>query len=407
VFVSRFHPLFPAGCLAASLFPATLLAQTPTDEAAAQARFHLGPLALTPTFAVRDIGMDTNVFNEASNPTQDFTASLVPGADAWLRIGRATLVSSTDIEWVYFKDASTERSFNLGEEARVEFDLARLRPFAGGLYIRTRKRPNPEIDARVLQLTRGGYGGVQVLVGARLLVDVEARLEQIEVGEDETGETALAFGLNRESQAGSATVRWTLTPLTTFVVRTEVETQRFEFDTTKDNDGVLVMPGLEFKPLALIQGKAFAGVRALDGRDSTLPDFTGVVADVALGWTISDLTQFAATVQRDVHYSFEPFHPYFVLTGVHLEAAQMVGYSWDVVGRVGRSRLAYEDLLGPATLDEPKRVDRVVSFGGGVGRHLGERVRVGLNVDYGERRSSIASRNYDGVRVGGTLTYGY
>ena len=88
-------------CLLASL-PALAFAQTAGGDPA-EARMHLGPLALTPRFPVRNLGVDTNVFNSANLPTRDFTATFGPGVDTWLRIGRARLSGETLVEWTYFR----------------------------------------------------------------------------------------------------------------------------------------------------------------------------------------------------------------------------------------------------------------------------------------------------------------
>jgi hypothetical protein len=52
-------------------------------------------------------------------------------------------------------------------------------------------------------------------------------------------------------------------------------------------------------------------------------------------------------------------------------------------------------------------MDRVVTAGLGGGRHLGEDVRVGVDLHHERRESPVAGRSYSGYRVGGTLTYGY
>lgn len=64
------------GCLAlAQAIPAA--AQGPDPDASTT---HLGPIGITPTFSLRAIGRDENVFNDAVNPKSDYTFTLVPGA---------------------------------------------------------------------------------------------------------------------------------------------------------------------------------------------------------------------------------------------------------------------------------------------------------------------------------------
>lgn len=395
------------GCLLALLVPRLGNAQPSAADADA-ARFQFGPLAATPTLAIRDVGIDSNVFNEADAPTSDFTATVVPGVDTWFRASRLTLASSTTIEWVHYQDAARQRSLNVNEESRLELNLLRARPYVGGTYVRTRRRPNPEIDNRVRQFLTGGYAGVEVDIGARMTADVVVGREKLDVGQGEFGDAGLAFSLNRKTERAGADLSWSLTPLTAFVVRSAYEREAFEFDTDRDNRSIIVTPGVEFDPLAVIRGSAFVGIRHLEGLHATLPQFTGVIADVQLGWTFSDLAQMTAVVERDIEYSAERDYPYFVLTGFGVTATQVIGASWDVVGRGGWTRLNYVAEEAPAGMPglDP-RVDRIWTIGTGVGRRLGDRLRVGVDVNYGERQSPVPGRTYDGFTVGGVFTYGY
>src|SRR5262245_35099028 len=105
-----------AGCLLTA-WPALATAQS-TGDPAEEARIHLGPLALEPRFALRQLGVDTNVFNSADHPVKDVTASFAPGVDTWLRFGRARLSTETEVEWTYFKQAAGQRAFNTSQLAK-------------------------------------------------------------------------------------------------------------------------------------------------------------------------------------------------------------------------------------------------------------------------------------------------
>jgi hypothetical protein len=166
------------------------------------------------------------------------------------------------------------------------------------------------------------------------------------------------------------------------------------------------MSGLEFKPLALISGSAFVGVRSFSPARDDLPGFNGLTAAVDLHYIARDRLRLHAVVNRDVDYSFEPNLPYYVSTSFRTDATQAIGGSWDVVGRVGLTRMAYQgfDQVGALTLD---RNDRTWLVGTGVGRRVGTDVRLGVDVNYVTRTSSVPFREYSGVRAGGSVTYGY
>src|SRR5947207_533219 len=67
--------------------PAAYAQPVPGETDAARVR--IGPLSVKPTFAITNIGVDSNVFNQSDvdHPRQDFTITASPKADWWLRAG--------------------------------------------------------------------------------------------------------------------------------------------------------------------------------------------------------------------------------------------------------------------------------------------------------------------------------
>jgi hypothetical protein len=390
-----------------------LLAVIRPDRAAAQIRpdgvdtapLHLGPVGLTPKLAIRNLGVDTNVFNAAEAPERDATATVAPGVDARLRIGRLHLASETTAEWNYFQQATNERSLNLGEQVRLDVDLFRLVPFATGRYVRTRQRPSLEIDERVLQLRSGGGAGVIVRAGARLELEAFVEQERLDLGQTRFGSAALAGALNRTRREGAVTARYEVTPLTTFVVRASTRHDRFEIARLRDSDSFSLEPGFTFSPSALFSGTASVGFRRFRTLAASAPDYAGLVAAVDLKYVARDMTRFVVAIGRDVEYSFEPAEPFFVSTFSRLEVTQLIGYSWDVVGRGSLATLDYEHLAGEPVA--AGRTDRLLGYGVGMGRRFGDSLRIGVDVDVARRTSPLRLRTYDGMRVGGSITYGY
>jgi len=384
--------------------PALARAQGAVDDPSSAARIHLGPLAVDPRFGLRNVGFDNNVFNARSEPTRDFTFTLVPGADTWLHVGRALLSGRTTVEWNYFRDSVRERSLNLNQEGRLDVDLTWFAPYVLGSYQRTRQRPNDEIDLRVLQKQTGRAAGLVVVVGPRLKLDFEARELTLDFSDSEFGSAALAEALNRTRAQGTLSVEFALTPLTTMAVRSVVREDRFEFSTLRDSDSWSVMPGFEFTPAALISGSAYVGMRELTTRSADVPDFSGIIAAVDLRYVVRDLFRVIARVDRDVDYSFDPAQPFFVSTAAGGEVTQVVGLNWDVVVRTRRTTLDYE---GFEPAPGSGRRDLIWSHGVGIGRRVGTEVRVGFDVDYIKRDSDREIRVFDGFRFGGSVTYGY
>ncbi len=116
-------------------------------------------------------------------------------------------------------------------------------------------------------------------------------------------------------------------------------------------------------------------------------------------------TRFQAKVDRDLAYSFEPTRPYYALLDAGLTVTQRLTSAWEVVGRGSRQRLDYRQLdSSPGAADQG---DSGYSYGGGLGYRLAETFRLGVDANYYTRRSEFADRReYDGLRVFGSISYG-
>jgi len=220
-------------------------------------------------------------------------------------------------------------------------------------------------------------------------------------------DVSLDAALSRRETETSLTARYLATPLTTVVVEVAARKDRFLRAPVRNADTQAVTGGLVFKPLALISGTATVGIRRFAPLTSDLPEFQGLIADVDLTYVMRDLTRWAVGVTRDVDYSYETTDPYFVSTGITASVTQALGGGWDVVARVARTTLDYQALAIPDAAELAARRDRVNLVGGGLGRRLGTNVRVGLDVNKAVRRSTRSGRGYQGVRVGGSVTYGF
>ncbi|HWB31367.1 MAG TPA: outer membrane beta-barrel protein [Vicinamibacterales bacterium] len=381
-------------------------AQTPSPEAAPRARIQLGGLALDPRLNIRDVGVDTNVFNTSTDPMRDVTFAVGPALDEWLHAGRAMVTGRSSLDWHYFREASSQRAFDASQAAAADFSLGYIVPHVAARFEQSRERPNIELDARVPRQTLVAGAGVMAKVGAKLSIDLAQERRRIVFDDLIFQSVNLDDILSRREIETTMTARYQATPLTALVARGGYEDVQFLHSPSRNATSFFVMPGIEMKPLALISGSAYVGVRRFSPRTTDIPAFEGVVADVDLSYLLRDLTRLSVSVNRDVDFSYNIDRPYFVATGVGATIMQAIGSGWDVVGRASRTRLDYRAEASAVVAADPARRDSVSVYGFGVGRHLGTDVRVGIDIDRAERRSNEAGYGYHGMRIGGSVTYG-
>jgi hypothetical protein len=363
----------------------------------------VGPFGFTPSLAITDFGVDSNIFRAAAEPQGDFTATITPRFDVRLRAGRLVLWAWNATGFSYYADVDDQRSISYTSEVRADVDLGRVRPFASATILETRDRLNAELDVRAPRLTRGASVGAKVLMGSITSLTVTGRVSDLEFDEGTSFEgVSLANSFNSRVAAADVALDVPLTPLTTFRLVTSVQRDRFDLSPERDSDSFKVLPGLHFDPVALVDGSIALGYRRFDPINPSIPDYTGFIMEGSLGYTLLERTRFEGWLNRDVQYSFEELEPYYLSTGVRCRVRHQLAEQWDVEGSVGRERLGYRAIGG---LHDP-RTDRADLFGAGVGYRIRENARIGFNWEYTERHSDRPERQYERNRLFATFTYG-
>jgi hypothetical protein len=385
-------------------FAGSAWAQDPEDPYET-ARFRFGPIRFTPALEITSVGHDSNVFNDAENPKADTTAAVGPLVQIWMRPGGTRFTARFGGQYLYFREFANERAWNTNNEAKWEVPLARLRPFVEGKYVNAQERQGYEIDSRARRRDDAlGFGtGLRLSGKTEFVVSFKRSHVKYDQQEAFLG-TALAQALNRREDLTRVQFRYALTPLTTFVVDTDVARDRFELTKLRDTNSVRVLPGFELKPFALISGRVFVGYRQFEPLSSAVPDYRGLVAAVNATY-VRGSTKFDGKVNRDLVYSFEALRPYYALFDVGLTVTQRVTRSWEIVARGARQTLSYRQLASLG--GEDGGIERGYTYGGGIGFLAGETLRLGVDANYYTRRSELAGRrDYDGLRVFGSISYG-
>jgi Putative beta-barrel porin 2 len=393
------------GCLAAavSVLPAPLRAQTQAPEPIETMPIHAGPLGLRPTLSITNIGNDSNVFNDADHPQEDFTATIVPRLLARVRGGRLLLSYSSAADMVYFKKFTSERSVNATTDVRLDADLGRLQPYASIGWVATKDRLNSEIDVRTPRTQRTLAGGVRMILASRTAVVVSARRFTLDFDQGALFRGIdLSRTLNSRTDGVDGSLQLLLTPLTTFSMSTSFQRDRFEAAPERDSNTLRLLPALQFDPTTLIRGSVAVGYRRFRPLTPDLPDYSGLLVQAGLGYTLLARTKFDLDLTRDVQYSFEDAEPYYLSTGGRLTVTHQLVGPLDLQVFGGHQTMAYRQ-RGVAG---DSRHDRVESYGGGAGYRLRSSMRLGVTWETNRRQSPVAEHDYVRRRIYASLTYG-
>jgi hypothetical protein len=378
------------------------VAGQPSFDEFQSARHRQGPFAIRPQLAIVDVGVDTNVFNTVTDPRSDFTSTLRPAADLWLRTGRWEAAGRTQVGANFFRRYTSERSVDTDNRVRLAGRPARFTPFGTATFLSTRDRISPEIDDRVRRLDRSAAAGIDVKFGSRTTARTSVGRSSTRYN-DNVAAASYAEALNRTETVVTAAMRYRLTSLTTLVFQGDKQANHFVHEETRNADTLSVIPGVEFDRGALVSGRGFVGYRRFNFRDPRLRDYGGLAATVDLTYTLQDVTRFGLTADRNVEYSFELEQPYYVSSGLALTITNQASDRWSLFGLVSLRRLDYRQSLPSSRVDP--RVDEVAQTRGGIGYRVGPRIRAELTTNYQRRSSPRADRRYDGLRLGSAIFF--
>ena len=381
------------------------VAQETEVDASQSARFRFGPLRFTPSIALTDVGVDSNVFNDPDRPSQDTVGALGPAASYWMRVGPSLVSGTASAQYLYFDKYKNQRAVNTTDALKWEVPLGRFTPFTEGKYSNAKDRTGYEIDTRARQISQDVVIGTAVQLSGKTRVTLSGSRSRFRYDEGETFLGVDLRALDRWTNAEALQLQYRLTSQTTFVVRSEALQDRFTQDRLRNSNSIAVLPGFEMKPTALVSGSVLVGFRNFAPLDPTIPPYRGPVAAVSARYVLG-ATRFGLKVGRDVAYSYQAEQPYYTMTDVGLDVTERITYAWDVVARASRQRLEYAVRQGLAAPTAPQ-LDRIAQYGGGIGYRVGRTVRFGIDGHYFQRRSTNATlRDFEGFRVGASITYG-
>jgi hypothetical protein len=345
------------------------------------------------------------VFNESEDPEGDFTASAGAKVDVGLRLPRFQGLFTSSYEYLHFQSAETERSSNRGIEGRGDVLLGRFKPYVAAGISNSHDRPTSEIDARAERRQSHAEIGLRAAVFSRTFLNLAYRRTSVEYAEDEIFRgVSLAESLNGAGGTLRAGADMELTPLTTVSLNGERAQDRFDLSPERDANSYRLGVTASLHPLALISGRATVGLRAFRPLNAQIPDYTGLTAAIAVGYSLTDDTRLNLSVDRDLRYSFEQVTPYYVSTGARATLTKQLIGNFDAQLFGGAERIAYEARLDAAAAAD---TDTVRGFGAGIGYGLGDGSRFAVNFEHTTRSSPAADREYARGRIYTTLTYGF
>jgi hypothetical protein len=379
------------------------------DDVRENSTFRLGPVYVEPAIRLKEVGVDTNVFNQWESEKSDFTFTVTPQADVAIPIARSALLKAeVGADLVYFAQFVSERSVDPRWLVRAERYARRLTFFVEESYQNTRERPNYEIDVRARHVNNAVSAGTSVGFASRMSLDLSARHGSTRFDGDEfSGAQHYKEMLDRDSNTYSAITYFEHSVLTSLGLLTEYQTDRFIESPGRDTNSFRIMPGVTMQPRALVSGAAWIGYRTFKPRSPALRSQSRLVSRLSLSHTLHGATIFAVTYDRDYQWSYETAFPYFIDNGLRASIRRAIGGQYDVIVSAARHKYDYQGLVtGSPDGRALTRVDRIRNYAVDIGSRVKRDTRVGFGVSWWGRESSGNPLNaYEDLRIGLTMAY--
>lgn len=389
--------LWPGAVAAQSSVGGGPLTGTLTDVEPTIGILTVGRVRFAPGLTIREIGWDSNVFDEpeSESPKEDYVAAIQPDVSAFTRLRFLRLSAYAGSELTYYRTHDSQRSVGHQVRARADVLLSRIRPFIGVGQVETRTRPNGEVDTRADRQEEELSGGLAFDVSPNALVYGAAyRLGIVYEDALEDG-VNLGETLTRNDYSYEAGMKTDLTPLLSMQLVAGYRRDEFTFEPIRNSQSWSGRATFRFAPEAVVSGVVSAGYRDMDFVDPELNSFRGFVGTGSVTYSFLEVGRLSVALTRGVEYSFDSAEAYYI------EQSATVAYTHRLFGKVdaqvrgSRASFDYD-----ARLNQPSHTDTLDTAAGSVGYNLRNRTRIALNYEYARRRSpAFADRNYQRRRA--------
>jgi len=372
-------------------------------------RFITGPIAWTPTFELRDAGIDSNVFNTPTDAKEDVTATARSQVDSVLKLGLLHATTVGSLEYNYFEQYASQRGLNRRVSTHLEIPVTRFTPTMTVTWGRAKERSGNEIDLRTPRTDLAYTGGLEARLTSNLSIIASAGRQKSTYEPGFTfRDLEVAQQLNRESTMAAVTARIVLTPLTSLSIDGTAAHDSFPFRPAAATDNGRIDARFEFAPDAVIRGGASVGYHSMQPyyrrtSRSSAAAFSGITSSIDLGYTLLSATRFMTHFSRDANYSLYMNQPYYVSTYGGLQVLQRLFGPVDLDLRGSLENLDY-----PQTDTESAYLDTAKTLAGGLSIRVSGQAVLALLYDNSERRSERGREfGYQRRRTYTTITYGF
>ena len=385
----------------------------PSQDPWNRAKLKIGPFYMAPSFDLRNVGIDNNVFRDQGNPRQDLTATIAVSTIFGVHFKAFSLMITQDNRYLWFRRYASERSIDGGLTGLVELRLQNLRPWLLLANLKSTDRSGFEVDTRAARRTPTYEAGVDLSLGHRTGVTAGFSNKRTEYSEAQFFDGVdLKKELDNKQAFAHVKGRWQYSEFTDIVGTVEYARNEFTFDPLRSGSTFSYMVGFQGRGGAPVTGSLNAGYKTQRHDAAGVPDFKGFVLSGSVSTVAFDRLKLDLLGDRDLFFSYDPNYPFYVQQGGGLTVTARVSTRLDLIGSARGEWLRYSESFLTAALPNElntSRTDTATVLGAGflytVGGIAGS--HFGLTFERAERMSPLPKKNYRNDRVLTNLKFSF
>lgn len=379
-------------------------------------KFKFGPFWIFPTFQLKNLGYDDNVYYQREEDEQisDFTGTLSPGVNVYFLFRNRLLLSLTENpEYVFYFEQKRERRLNNTFSAELKYLFLNRFMLSGGyLDSNKRRRATSEFDVRANERVKSYTARSFYETARKTSFGLSGAIRKIRY-EDITlpdEEIYLARALNRKEKSGHLEVYYRVFSESFFFIKAGYTDYEFDYaqSSWRDSSSYQVYAGMRFPLLGRLRGNLSLGYKRLDPRTGGRPGFTGLVGSGNLDYRFWRLAV-RINYNRDCHFSYWTNNIFFnedrYGAGISFYILSFVRVDYSLTYGEAHYPEPMSVRMADGSFDEITREDiyRVHSIGlvFRVIRDIG----LGMTVSFWERDSNYFRENRKRMFIGGYVTY--
>lgn len=364
--------------------------------------FRIGPLMLSPNLQIKELGLDSNVFDKPTDEKRDFVFGLAPDFQMYAQVGAIRFVGATTTSFQFFKTHKSERGSSREYMGRVDLPFSRFKPYFGAALMELKSKPNREIDLRARRTEREVAAGIAFEVSPVTQIGVDVSRMDVKFAEDQPDFDGvnLATALNSRDERYAVGWIYAMTPLTKLTVSLGTGKETFLGRPDRTARRRTGQASLTFGSQAVLQGSVGGGFEAFDPVDPNVPTFRGIVLDGSIRTKLLDMATLAIAANRRVEHSYRIEDAYYIMTNVD------VTYTQRIFGPIDAQVRGFREWQRYADLGVEGRDPAINTYHIGIGYNKSDSTRFGINYEYAERRDADRpDRRYTRRRFFGNYTY--